>query len=141
MTRVSFTRVIAFKVHDRPPSPPHDHAGFGSYPGNRDRLEVFTACRLDKTFGIPWIDHDGHPLLRLRYGQLGPVQSFIFPGNRVQVDVQAIGQLTDGDRYAACTEIIAPADQPGYRGIAEQALDLALGDRVAFLHLGPAGGQ
>ena len=55
--------------------------------------------------------------------------------------MQSVGQLADGNRYAAGAEVVAALDQAGRFGIAEQALKLALFRRITLLHLGTAAFQ
>ena len=76
-----------------------------------------------------------HALLALADGQLGAVQAVILLGDLVQVDIQAVGQLADGDRDAAGTEVVAALYHLAGVLAAEQALQLALDGRIALLHL------
>ena len=85
--------------------------------------------------------HHGHALLALGDGQLRAVQTVVLFAHRVQVDVQPVGQLADGHADAACAEVVAPADQPGHLGVAEQPLELALLGGVALLDLAGHGLQ
>ena len=54
-------------------------------------------------------DNDSHALLRLGDGELGAVQTVVLLRHGVQVDVKAVGQLADGDGYAARAEVVAAA--------------------------------
>ena len=65
------------------------------------------------------------PVVLLRYG--------------VQVDVQTVSQLADGNGYTARAEVVAAANHAGDIAVAEQALNLALFRRIALLHLCTAG--
>ncbi len=56
-------------------------------------------------------------------------------GDLVQVDIQAVGQLTDGNGNAAGTKVVAALDHLAGVLAAEQALQLALDGRIALLHL------
>ena len=58
-------------------------------------------------------DNDSHALLRLGDSQLGAVQTVVLLGNRVQVDVQTVSQLADGNGYTARTEVVAAANHAG----------------------------
>ena len=74
-------------------------------------------------------------------GQLGAVQPLVLLAHRVQVDLQAVGQLADGHRHAAGAEVVAPLDQASDGAVVEQPLNLPLLGGVALLHLGGHGGQ
>ena len=79
-----------------------------------------------------------HTLLALADGQLGAVEAVILLGDLVQVDIQAVGQLADGDRDAAGAEVVAALDHLAGVFAAEQALQLALDGGVALLDLSTA---
>ena len=113
-------------------------AGDGSHHGG---LQVLLGGQLHEAGGILGLDDHGHPLLGLTDGQLGAVQALVLLGYFVQVDVQALGQLADGDGHAAGAEVVAALDEAGGLGVAEQALELALLRGVALLDFGPAGLQ
>ena len=50
------------------------------------------------------------------------------------MNVEAVSKLADGDGNAASTEVVAALDHAGDLRSAEEALDLALFDRIALLH-------
>ena len=54
-------------------------------------------------------DNDSHALLRLGDSKLGAVQTVVLLRYGVQVDVQTVGQLADGNGYAARAEVVAAA--------------------------------
>ena len=84
-------------------------------------------------------DNDSHALLRLGDSQLGAVQTVVLLRYGVQVDVQTVSQLADGNGYTARTEVVAAANHAGDIAVAEQALNLALFRRIALLDLCTAG--
>ena len=130
---------VAGNVHDRVAVPGHAQTVLVGHNCDLDRLEVFLCCRGDERVRVLRAHDDRHALLRLGDGQLGAVQTVVLLGHGVQVDVQAVRQLADGDRHAARAEVVAAADHAGDVAIAEQALDLALLRRVALLDLCAAG--
>ena len=87
------------------------------------------------------VDGHSHTLLALGDGQFGAVQTLIFLSDLVQVDLQAVGQLTDGNRDTACAKVVAALDEAAGILAAEQTLQLTLDGGVALLHLGTAGLQ
>ena len=130
---------LAGEVNDGLAVPDLAHPLFLGDGGNDSRLKVFLGGVLHKGLGVLGSNGHGHALLALRNGQLGAVQTLVLAGDLVQVDVQAVGQLTDGDRHTACAEVVAALDKAAGVLAAEQALQLALDGRVALLHLGTAG--
>ena len=87
------------------------HALFLGHGGNDRSFEVFLGGVLHKGLGILGSDGHGHTLLALGDGQLGAVQTLIFLSDLVQVDLQAVGQLTDGNRDTACAKVVAALDE------------------------------
>ena len=78
--------------------------------GNDDSLQMFSlAAAAMNVSASSCADDDRHALLRLGDGKLGAVQTVVLLRNGVQVDVQAVGQLADGDRNAARAEVVAAA--------------------------------
>ena len=102
------------------------------------RLKVFLGGNGDELVHILGGKGHSHALLALADGQLGAVQAVILLGDLVQVDIQAIGQLADGNGNAARTKVVAALDHLAGILTAEQALELALDGRIALLHLGTA---
>ena len=123
------------------PLPVHGQVGFFLDRGDDRGLKVLFCGKAQEVFGVLRIHHNGHALLRLGNGKLGTVQAFILLGDQVQLNIQTVCELADGDGNTAGTEVVAALDQQtGFR-IAEQALELALFRRVAFLDLCTAGFQ
>ena len=67
-----------------------------------------------------------------------PSRPSYFFGTLFEINFQPVGQLADGHAYAAGAKIVAALDQRSKPRVAEQALQLALGGRIALLHLGAA---
>ena len=130
---------IAGNVHNQIAVPGHAQAVFVGHDCDLDRLEVFLCRRSDERVRVLSAHNDRHAFLRLGDGKLGAVQTVVLLGYSIQVNVQAVGQLADGDRYTARAEVVAAADHAGDVAVAEQALDLALLGRVALLHFSAAG--
>ena len=131
----------AAQVHNLLATPADHHTGLGSDGGHHHGLEVLLVGILQHLLSVGGVYHHGHALLALADSQLCAVQAGIFLWYLVEVDLQAVGQLADGHAYAAGTEIVALLYQARHLLAAEQALNLALGGGVTFLHLGTAGGQ
>ena len=121
-------------VHDGVAAPGHAHATAIGDDRDRRGFEVFCMRKLDEALHVLRRERDRHALLTFGDGELGAVEAFVFLGYAIEVDLEAVGQLADGDRNAACTEIVAALDHAAGLGVAEQALDLALDRRVALLH-------
>ena len=68
-------------------------------------------------------------------GQLRAVKTVVFLRHRVQVDVQAVGKLADGNGYAAGTKVIAAFNQAARITATEKPLKLALNRGIALLDL------
>ena len=117
---------VAGNVNDRVAVPGHAQTVLVGDGGNDDSLDVLLCSGRDEGVGVLCADNDSHALLRLGDRQFGAVQTVVLLRNGVQVDVKAVGQLADGDRYAARAEVVAAADHAGNIAVAEQALDLAL---------------
>mgnify|MGYP000573890365 CR=1 FL=1 len=105
---------------------------------HRSGLKVLFVGESNELIHILGSQRHSHALLALADGQLGAVQTLVLLGDLVQVDVQAVGQLTDGNGHTACTKVVAALDHPAGILAAEQALQLALDGSIALLHLGTA---
>ena len=125
---------ISRHVHNGISVPAHFQAVIVGNDGDDRRLNILTAGTGPERVHIRGSEHNRHALLGLGDGQLCAVESVIFFGNGVQINFQTVGKFTDGDRYAACAEVVAALDQPGNVRVAEQALKLALFGRIALLH-------
>ena len=122
-------------------APVDDHTGFLGDGGHHRCLEVLFVGILQHEVDILGVDHDGHTLLALADSKLGAVKTGVFLGYAVEVYLQAVGQFAYGDAHATGAEVVALLDDVRHLFTAEQALYLAFGGGVAFLHLGTAGGQ
>ena len=125
-------------VHDRNAVPHHVQALFLGDLSHGGSLEVLLGGNGDELVHILRGKGHSHALLALADGQLGAVQTLVLLGYLVQVDVQAVGQLADGNGNAAGTKVVAALDHLAGILAAEQALQLALDGRIALLHLGTA---
>ena len=103
--------------------------------------EVFCGGQLQEPGGVLGLHYHSHPLLGFGDGKLGAVQALVFLGHRIQVNVQAVGQLTDSNGHAAGTEVVAALNEPGGLRVPEQPLKLPFLGGVAFLNLRAAGLQ
>ena len=121
--------------------PVHHQSGLLRHLCHRASLEVLLGCQSQEGIHVLRLYHHSHTLLGLGDGQLSAVQALVFLRNGIQVDFQAVCQLTDGNRHTACTKVIAALNQATGLGIAEQALKLPLLGSVALLHLGAAAFQ
>ncbi len=108
---------------------------------NLNRLKIFIRRRRNKPAGIRRAHNDRHAFLRFGNRKLGAVQPVVLARHGVQIDIQPVRQLADGNRYAARAEVIAAPDHAGNLRVPEQALELTLFGGVALLHLCAAGFQ
>jgi len=69
-------------------------------------------------------------------GEFGAVESFVFLGDVVELDVEGGGDFADGDGDTSGAEVVADFDFFGEFGVAEETLDFALGGGVTFLDFG-----
>ena len=125
----------AADVHDRPAIPVHDKARTLRHARDDRRLEVLAVGEGEEAPGVLRRDHDGHALLRFTDRKLRAVEALILLWYRVEVDVQPVGQLADGDGHTARAEVVAALDHAAGLGVAKQALELALLGGVALLNL------
>ncbi len=121
--------------------PGHGQAALAGDGGHNGGFQVLLGSQLHEAGGVLGLDDHGHALLGFTDGQLGPIQALVLLGHLVQVDVQALGQLADGDGHAARAEVIAALDKAGDLTVTEQTLDLALFGGVALLDLARHGGE
>ena len=100
------TIVLAVPVHHKP--------GLVRHHAPPDVASRFSwSASWQKALCVLCRNHHGHALLGFADGQLRPVQALILLGDRVQVDVQAVGQLADGDGHAAGAKVVAALDEAG----------------------------
>ena len=130
---------LAGQVDDGHTVPGHAHARLGGDLGDNGRLEVLLGGVAHELLDVTVGDGAGHALLGLGDGELGAVQAVVLLGHGVQVDIQAVGKLTHGDRDAAGAKVVAALDQAAGVAAAEQTLQLALDRGVALLDLGARG--
>ena len=129
----------AVYVDDGLAVPAHAQARLGRDARDGRGLEVLLAGIGAELFHVDRVQHDGHALLAFRYGQLRAVEALVLARNGVQVDVELVGQLAHGHGNAARPEVVAALHQPRRLAAPEQPLYLALGRRIALLHLGAQG--
>ena len=127
------------EINDRFSSPVHHQTRAFCDNSHRNSLQVLFFCISQELLGIFRINHYCHTLLRLRDTNLCSVKAGIFLRYFIQVNLQSRCQLTDGNRYTACTKVVALLDDLTYFFSSEQPLDLSLRRRVSFLHLSSAG--
>ena len=127
------------KIHDLFPPPDKYQTGLFRYHRDLRRLQVLFPGIAKKCFHVFGINHNCHPLLRLRDSDLCSVQAGIFLRHLIQVYPKPVGQLSDSHRDAAGAKVITFLDETAYLFPAEQALDLPLGRRISLLYLRAAG--
>ena len=106
---------------------------------DNNSLDILLGSCGNKGVYVLCTDNDSHALLRLGDSQLGAVQTVVLLRYGVQVDVQTVSQLADGNGYTARTEVVAAANHAGDIAVAEQTLNLALLRRIALLDFRAAG--
>ena len=126
-------------IHDFFSPPGKDEAGLLCYNRNAHGLQIFFLRIIQESIHIPGSYHNGHPFLGFGDGKLRSVQTRVFLGNLIQIHPESVRQLTDGNRYAAGTEIITLLNQPADFRPAEQPLDLTFRRRISLLYFRAAG--
>ncbi len=121
---------------DRIASPPHDQTRILGDRRDDRCLKILLARITEEFLDILGGDGARHTLLGLSNCQLGAIKAFVLFGNKVEVDVETVRDLTRGDRDATCAEIVATLDQLAGIAAAEQALELTLDRSIALLNLG-----
>ena len=129
----------AGEIHDLLPSPSQNQPRRLCHLCHTDRLQILLGRIFHKFIHMLRIYHHCHALLRFRDGDLRPVQTRIFFWHLVQIHQKPVRQLTDGYRYASCTEVITLFNQTGHLRTAEQSLNLPLCRRISLLDLRAAG--
>ena len=121
--------------------PGHDHPGLFRDHSHPVCLQILLFRGGDKGVRVLGGNDDRHTLLGFGDGQLRAVQTVVLFPHGIQIDAQAVSQLTDGHGHAARAKVIAALDQPGDLAIPEQALNFPLLGGIALLDLGSHGGQ
>ena len=129
---------VSGNIDDLPALEQHLHTAVVRHDGDGRSCQVLFRGQADKGVLIFGRDDDGHALLRFGNGQLRARKPFIFEGDAVEVDDKPVGEFADGDGDAARAEVVALFDHAGGFAVQEQALQFALCERVALLHLGAA---
>ena len=129
----------AADVDDFPAVPAHYEAGAFGYDGDLGGAKVLFFRKGEEFLKVLRLDNYRHSLLGLAYGELGSVKTLVFLRNGIEVDVETVGELADGDGDAARAEVVAALYHAAGFGISEKALELALLRGVALLYLRAAG--
>ena len=98
-------------------------------------FEVLLMCEREEALHILRRDDDRHTLLRLGDRKLRTIETGILLRNLIEVDVETIRELTDGDGYTAGTEVVAALDQLTCLRITEETLQLTLLRCITLLYL------
>ena len=130
---------IAGNIDNLDAVPGHAQAVLVGNGCDNNSLDILLGSCGNKGVYVLCTDNDSHALLRLGDSQLGAVQTVVLLRYGVQVDVQTVSQLADGNGYTARTEVVAAANHAGDIAVAEQTLNLALFRRIALLDLCTAG--
>ena len=98
------------------------------------RFQILCLSDLEESLLVGCCDDNSHSFLGFADGKFRAVQAFVLLRHDVQVDVQAVSQLADGNGNTARTEVIAPLDHAGCFAVAEQSLKFPLFRSVTLLH-------
>ena len=112
-----------------------------SYIRHMRKLHIIKVAVVLKRLAVFCLNDYCHTLLRLADSQLRRVQTTVFCGHAVEVDIQSVCQLANSHTHAAGAEVVRFLDEARYLGAAEEALQFALLGRVSFLYLAAAGLQ
>ena len=112
----------------------HDESRLFRYRCDDCRLQVFCVRNLEKSIFVRRRDDDSHSLLRLADGQFRSIKTLVLLRYDIEVDVQPVSQLADGNGYAACAKVVAALNHAGRFPISEQSLELSLLRSIALLH-------
>ena len=107
--------------------------------GNGSRGKVFLGGKADKLLFVLGSHDDSHALLRFGNGKFRARKAFVLERHFVEIDDQPVGEFPDGDGNTARAEVVALLDLARHFLIEEQALQFALGQRIALLHFRAAG--
>ena len=101
--------------------------------GNNSCFEVLALCYFDECIDVFGSDNNSHSLLRFGDGELCAVETVVFLGNCVEVDLKTVCKLAYCNGNAARAEVVAALYHAGSFGVSEQTLKLALFGGVALL--------
>ena len=120
-------------IDDRLASPVEYKAGLLRDNGDGSRLKILFRGVSEELVLVFRRYDNGHSLLGFGDRKLCAVETFIFLGNQVQIDTQAVCQLSDRDGHAARAEVVALLDEAGDLGPSEQSLEFALCRSISLL--------
>ena len=129
------------QVYNLIPTPEHYQTGLSGNLSHNRSFKVFFISIFNESVTVCSFNNHSHTLLGFRNSQLGTIQALIFLRNLIQIDHEAIGELANSNGNATSAKIVAAFNHSGDSWIAEQALNLALGGRIALLYLGTAAHQ
>ena len=119
--------------------PAHTQTIFVCNNCDNDRFQIFLCSLCNECVHILGTHNNCHAFLRFGNGKLCAVQTVIFLGDCIQVNVQTVGKLTNCNRYTTRAKVIAAANHTGYVSISEQTLELAFLGWVTLLYFCAAG--
>ena len=102
---------------------------------NHGSLKVFLAGIAAELRNVIGVKRHGHTLLGFGNGQLRAVKTVVFLRHRVQVNVQTVGKLADGNGNTAGTKVVAAFNQAARVTATEKPLKFALNRGVSLLDL------
>ena len=124
---------ISAEIEDAFFSPVHPDSVRVGHLCDRSGLEVFLSCILYEFLLFVGIDHDCHSFLRLRDRKLCAVEAVVLLRHEIEVDLETVGQLADGYRHTAGTEVIAALYQCSDFFSPEKSLYISLYRRISLL--------
>ena len=110
---------FAGNIDDLVAVPCHGEARFFFDHRYRAGVQVLLFRECQKRLNIFGLNNDCHALLRFGDRQLRAVQTLIFLGNGVEVDIKTVSELADGNGNTARAEVITALDHAGRFPIAE----------------------
>ena len=127
-----FTR----QINDRVAVPHHGHARIFGYGRDDFSLEILFLGVAEELVDVFGCNVHGHTFLRFGNRQFRAIQALVLFRNLVEIDIQAVSKLANGNGNAASTEIVATLDQTACVTATEQTLQLTLDRSVTLLHFG-----
>ena len=106
-------------INDGLSVPVHAESGLGLYYCNGGRFQVLLGSQCAEFVCVLGSDNDRHSLLGFGDSKLGAVQTVVLLRNCVEVDLQTVRKLADGNGNAACAEVVAALDELCRLGISE----------------------